>query len=236
MEDGTILLVGATTENPSLRAERGAVLSRAQVLVLERLDDAALEQLLRPRRAGVGRSPAADARGARGPAGRWPMAMGARCLNLVEQVAAWKVDDRCDRRALAHASETARGAIRQVRRRALQPDLGAAQIGARLRPGCGALLVRADAGRRRGPAVTWRGASRGWRSRISAWPTRRRRAICLHAWETYERLGSPEGELALAQAVTYLALAPKSNAGYVAYKAARAAAKRPDPRRRPSIS
>ena len=49
--------------------------------------------------------------------------------------------------------------------------------------------------------------------------------VCLHAWETYERLGSPEGELALAQAVTYLALAPKSNAGYVAYKAARAAAR-----------
>jgi putative ATPase len=45
--------------------------------------------------------------------------------------------------------------------------------------------------------------------------------ICLHAWETFERLGSPEGELALAQALAYLALAPKSNAGYVAYKAAR---------------
>ena len=49
--------------------------------------------------------------------------------------------------------------------------------------------------------------------------------ICIDAWETYERLGSPEGELALAQAVVYLALAPKSNAGYVAYKAARAQAK-----------
>jgi len=49
---------------------------------------------------------------------------------------------------------------------------------------------------------------------------------CLHAWETYERLGSPEGELALAQAVVYLALAPKSNATYAAYKAARDAARR----------
>ena len=46
-------------------------------------------------------------------------------------------------------------------------------------------------------------------------------AICIGAWETYERLGSPEGELSLSQAVTYLALAPKSNAGYAAYKAAR---------------
>ena len=49
--------------------------------------------------------------------------------------------------------------------------------------------------------------------------------ICIQAWETYERLGSPEGELAIAQAVIYLALAPKSNAGYVAYNAARSLAK-----------
>ncbi len=50
-------------------------------------------------------------------------------------------------------------------------------------------------------------------------------SICLDAWQTYERLGSPEGELALAQAVMYLALAPKSNAAYVAYKAALTSAK-----------
>jgi putative ATPase len=50
-------------------------------------------------------------------------------------------------------------------------------------------------------------------------------AVCLQSWETYERLGSPEGELALAQSVAYLALAPKSNAAYVAYKGARKAAK-----------
>ena len=49
--------------------------------------------------------------------------------------------------------------------------------------------------------------------------------ICLQSWQTYERLGSPEGELALAQAVTYLALAPKSNAAYVAFKAAMQGAK-----------
>ena len=49
---------------------------------------------------------------------------------------------------------------------------------------------------------------------------------CLSAWQIYERLGSPEGELALAGAVVYLALAPKSNASYVAYKAARQVAKK----------
>ena len=50
--------------------------------------------------------------------------------------------------------------------------------------------------------------------------------VCLDAWETYERLGSPEGELALAQAVVYLALAPKSNAAYAAFKNAMTAAKK----------
>ena len=50
-------------------------------------------------------------------------------------------------------------------------------------------------------------------------------SICLQSWQTYERLGSPEGELALAQAVLYLALAPKSNAAYLAYKAAMGKAK-----------
>ena len=50
--------------------------------------------------------------------------------------------------------------------------------------------------------------------------------ICLEAWQVYERLGSPEGELALAQALVYLALAPKSNATYVAYKGAMALAKK----------
>jgi len=50
-------------------------------------------------------------------------------------------------------------------------------------------------------------------------------AICVSAWETYERLGSPEGELAIAEALVYLALAPKSNGVYAGYKAARRLAK-----------
>ena len=50
-------------------------------------------------------------------------------------------------------------------------------------------------------------------------------AICLQSWEIYELLGSPEGELALAEALAYLALAPKSNAIYTAYKGARCLAK-----------
>jgi hypothetical protein len=60
--------------------------------------------------------------------------------------------------------------------------------------------------------ATWRGASCAWPGKTSAWPTRARRAS-LDAAETFERLGSPEGELALAEAVLYLAMAAKSNAG-----------------------
>jgi putative ATPase len=61
-----------------------------------------------------------------------------------------------------------------------------------------------------------RGASCAWPARTSAWPTRALR-LALDAAEVYERLGSPEGELALAEAVAYLAVAPKSNAVYKAW-------------------
>jgi hypothetical protein len=80
----------------------------------------------------------------------------------------------------------------------------------------------------------WRGArtpatspaaSPAWRVEDVGLADPQAQALCLQAWETYERLGSPEGELALAQAVVYLALAPKSNATYTAYKAARRLAK-----------
>ena len=85
-----------------------------------------------------------------------------------------------------------------------------------------------------GSRACWRAARTrttspaGWcasPSRISAWPIRKALTQTLAAWDTYERLGSPEGELAIAQAVIYLGTAPKSNAGYVAYGAAKRAAK-----------
>ncbi len=74
------------------------------------------------------------------------------------------------------------------------------------------------------PAI-WRAASPEWRIEDIGLADPQAQRICLDAWETYERLGSPEGELALGQAVAYLALAPKSNAGYAGFKAAMAAAK-----------
>ena len=87
MEDGTVILVGATTENPSFELN-GALLSRCQVLVLRRLDDAALELLLTARRGRAGRS--AAARPPRRAATLRAMADGdgRYLLNMAEQLAA----------------------------------------------------------------------------------------------------------------------------------------------------
>ena len=84
MEDGTITLVGATTENPSFELN-GALLSRALVLVFHRLDEAALEELLRARREGGGPAAAARRRSARG-ADRHGRRRRARVLNMAEEM------------------------------------------------------------------------------------------------------------------------------------------------------
>ena len=222
MEDGTILLVGATTENPSFELN-AAVLSRAQVLVLKRLELADLERLVQRAERELGRALPLD-----GPAREALLEMadgdGRALLNLVEQAAAWQVTGK----------------------------LTAAQLGARLMRRAAAYDKSGDAhynlisalhksvrGSDPDAALYWyaRMLEGGEDPRYLARRITRMavedigladpqaQTICLHAWETYERLGSPEGELALAHAVTYLALAPKSNAGYSAYKAARAAAR-----------
>ena len=68
--------------------------------------------------------------------------------------------------------------------------------------------------------TTLRGACCAWRARISALADPRALSVALDAWQAYERLGSPEGELALAEAVVFMAVAAKSNAVYAAYGAA----------------
>jgi putative ATPase len=222
MEDGTILLVGATTENPSFELN-AALLSRAQVLVLERLSPADLERLAQRAEKALERNLPLD-----GPARDALIEMadgdGRALLNLVEQVMAWKVDAKLDATALSH---------RLSRRAALYDKSGDAHYNLI------SALHKSVRGSDPDAALYWLArmleggedpsylARRITRMAIEdiglAEPQAQR--ICLDAWETYERLGSPEGELALGQAVAYLALAPKSNAGYVAYKAARASAK-----------
>ena len=222
MEDGTILLVGATTENPSFELN-AALLSRAQVLVLKRLDLADLERLAQRAEQELGRALPLT-----GPAREALLEMadgdGRALLNLIEQVAAWTVKDKLDTDALAT----------RLMRRAAKYDKGGDEHYNLI-----SALHKSVRGSDPDAALYWfaRMLAGGEDPRFLARRLTRMavedialadpqaQAVCLQAWESYERLGSPEGELALAQAVTYLALAPKSNAGYKAYKAAVALAR-----------
>lgn len=222
MEDGTILLVGATTENPSFELN-AALLSRAQVMVLTRLSLADLERLAQRAESELGAALPLD-----GPARDALLEMadgdGRALLNLVEQVAGWTTGGKLSTEALT----------KRLMRRAAQYDkTGDAHYNLI------SALHKSVRGSDPDAALYWftRMLEGGEDPRFLARRITRMsvedigladpqaQTICIDAWNTYERLGSPEGELALAQAVTYLALAPKSNAGYVAYKEARRSAK-----------
>ena len=84
-------------------------------------------------------------------------------------------------------------------------------------PECGTILARAHVGRQAAILCTSRAGWFVWPPRTSATPTRARLQLCVDAWDAYHRLGSPEGDLVLAQAVLYLASVPKSNAVEVAF-------------------
>ena len=223
MEDGTILLVGATTENPSFELN-AAVLSRSQVIVLERLNLTDLELLAQRAEKALER-----ALPLKGPAREALLEMadgdGRALLNLIEQVAAWKVKEPLTTEQLSQ----------RLMRRAAKYDKSGDEHYNLI-----SALHKSIRGSDPDAALYWFArmleggedprylARRFVRMAVEdiglADPQAQTQA--LHAWEIYERIGSPEGELALAQAVIYLALAPKSNAGYVAYKAARAEARR----------
>ena len=222
MEDGTILLVGATTENPSFELN-AALLSRAQVIVLERLSLADLERLAQRAEQELGR-----ALPLKGEAREAMLEMadgdGRALLNLIEQVAAWKTDTALTRDQLAQ----------RLMRRAAKYDKSGEEHYNLI-----SALHKSVRGSDPDAALYWfaRMLEGGEDPRFLARRITRMAVedigladpqaqdVCLQSWQTYERLGSPEGELALAQAVVYLALAPKSNAVYTAYKAARAAAR-----------
>lgn len=220
LEDGTITLVGATTENPSF-ALNAALLSRAQVFVLRALDAEALEALLERAEAHEGRAlPLLP--GARQALLAMADGDGRFLLNLAEQLLAWGGE------ALDEA-----GLSRVLQRRAAVHD----------KSGDGHFnLLSAFHKSLRGSdgdaALYWlcRMLNAGEDPRIIA-----RRMTCVAnedvgladpqailqanaAWEAYERLGPAEGERALAQACLYLAAAPKSNAVNVALGEARALA------------
>lgn len=223
VENGTVILVGATTENPSF-ALVGALLSRCQVVVLHRLDDAAIESLLVRAETAAGR-PLALTIAARASLRAMADGDGRAALNLAEQLLALPPDTApLDDAALADLLS---------RRAALYDREGEAHYNLI------SALHKSLRGSDADAALYWlaRILSGGEDPRFIARRLVRAAAedvgladpqalpMALAAWQTYERLGSPEGEIALAEAVIYLATAPKSNAVYRALGAAMAAAK-----------
>ena len=224
MEDGTITLVGATTENPSFELN-AAVLSRATVLVFHRLDDVALEGLLK-RAEAIEKRPIPLDEDARVALIAMADGDGRALLNLAEDV--WLTVAKA-------AKPLSRDAlVKLVQKRAPLYD--------KSRDGHYNLISALHKSVRGSDPD----ASLYWLARMLAggedplFLARRlvRMAVedigladpnalvqALAAKDTYDFLGSPEGELALAQACLYLATAPKSNAGYVAFKSAMRSAK-----------
>ncbi|ABS64373.1 AAA ATPase central domain protein [Parvibaculum lavamentivorans DS-1] len=222
MEDGTVTLVGATTENPSFELN-AALLSRAQVLVLNRLDDAALEELLSRAEAFYGESlPLTE--DARASLRAMADGDGRYALNLAEEVHALRAVEPMDTAAL----------ITAVQRRAPLYDKG--------REGHYNLvsaLHKSIRGSDCDAALYWLArmlvggeeplyiARRLVRAAIEDIGLADPEAVhqALAAKDVFDFLGAPEGELALAQATIYLATAPKSNAAYAAFGAAKRSAR-----------
>jgi len=223
MEDGTVVLVGATTENPSFELN-AALLSRARVLVFKPLDAAAIEKLLARAEAIEGKPLPLDA-GARAALIRMADGDGRASLTLAEEV--WRA---------ARPGETFTAAQLQdiVQRRAPIYDksqdghynlISALHKSVRGSDPDAALYYLArmlDAGE--DPLYIARRVVRMAVEDIGL-ADPQALVICNAAKDAYDFLGSPEGELAIAQAVIYVATAPKSNAAYVAYGAAMRAAK-----------
>lgn len=230
VEDGTLVLVGATTENPSFEVNN-ALLSRTRTYVLRALDQAAIREL-------IDRALTDAERGLAGldvsmeEALRDQLAARAdgdarRALNLLELAA--DIAAGSDDRAITQAEldEVLREGLRRFDKggdyfydqmsalhksvRGTDPDAALYWLSRMLEAG-------AD------PRYVARRVTRMASEDIGNADPRALR-IALDAWETYERLGTPEGELAIAQATVYMACAPKSNAVYAGFNAAWADAK-----------
>ncbi|HET6805075.1 MAG TPA: replication-associated recombination protein A [Frateuria sp.] len=225
IERGVIVFVGATTENPSFELN-SALLSRCRVHVLEAVSAeaivAALERALADEERGLGRLHLQIA-----PESLQLIAQAAdgdvrRALTLLEIAAELAEEGRIDEATLTQvlADRTRRfdkggeqfyDQISALHKsvRSSDPDAAVYWLCRMLDGGCDPLYL---ARRMTRMAVEDVGLAepRAWR-------------MALDAWDTYERLGSPEGELGLAQLAIWLAIAPKSNAAYMAYNKARAA-------------
>jgi putative ATPase len=224
MEDGTITLVGATTENPSFELN-GALLSRGLVLVFHRLDDAALEDLLQRAEKEEGHAMPLDA-DARETLKAMADGDGRTALNMVEEVFAAVAEGTVplSREALTGLVQRRAPLYDKSRDghynlisalhksvRGSDPDASLYWLARMLDGGEDRLFI----------------ARRLVRMAIEDIGLADPQAVvqALAAKDVYDFLGTPEGELALAQATVYLATAPKSNAAYKAYGASMRAAK-----------
>ncbi|WLW57399.1 replication-associated recombination protein A [Streptomyces sp. YU58] len=224
VEDGTVVLVGATTENPSFELN-GALLSRCRVFVLQRLDTAALDTLIARAEQLTGRELPLDDE-ARGSLLAMADGDGRFLLNMVEQLHSLPagtppldtaaLTEQIQRRAPLYdkAQESHYNLISALHKamRGSDPDAALYWLARMLDGGEDPLYI----------------ARRLVRFATEDIGTADPQAVqqALAAWDVYERLGSPEGELAVAQAVTYLATAPKSVAVYRAFGAAQQRARR----------
>jgi putative ATPase len=221
VEDGTVVLVGATTENPSFELN-GALLSRAKVLVLRRLDDAALETLIERAEAHYGAIlPLTD--DARASLRAMADGDGRYLLNLVEETATLKVAEPLDSAALVGAVQK-RAPLYDKSREEHYNLISALHKSIRGSDPDAALywLARMLAGGEQPLYIVRRLVRASIEDIGLADPQAVVQALA--AKDVYDFLGSPEGEIALVQAVVYLASAPKSNAVYEAQGAAMRAA------------
>ena len=224
VEDGTLIFIGATTENPAFELN-SALLSRARVYKLRSLAPAELETLLERGLAALPTAPATEA-GVLARIAAQADGDGRRALNLLELAVDLSAGGEGTRPVLDDAllDEVLQQSLRRFDKggdafydqisalhkavRGSAPDAALYWLCRMLDGGCDPLYIARRVVRMASEDVG------------NADP--RGLGLALDAWQVLERLGSPEGELALAQAVAYLAVAPKSNAIYAAFRAAAA--------------
>ncbi|MBB2496308.1 replication-associated recombination protein A [Aquipseudomonas ullengensis] len=222
VEDGTLIFIGATTENPSFELNN-ALLSRARVYVLKSLDEAAMRKLVQralTEEKGLGKQQLSL------PDESFQILLaaadgdGRRLLNLLENAADLAEDGSeiapellqnllgDSRRRFDKGGEAFYDQISALHKsvRGSNPDGALYWYARMLDGGCDPLYLARRVVRMASEDIG------------NADP--RALTLCLNAWDVQERLGSPEGELAVAQAIVYLACAPKSNAVYMGFKAA----------------
>ena len=221
VENGTVTLVGATTENPSFELN-GALLSRCQVFVLKRLEDDALETLIARAEDTLGRKLPLDA-DAREALKAMADGDGRFLLNLAEELAALPEGTKLDTAGLSATVEKRAPLYDKAQEghynliSALHKSVRGSDVDAALY-----WLARMLVGGEHPIYIIRRVVRMAVEDIGLADPQALTQAIA--AWEAYDRLGSPEGELAIAQAVIYVATAPKSTAAYRAFGEAKRAA------------